>query len=200
MNRYDQWCYTYLIGWRNLDVWYYGSRSANRVEPVDDLIKVYPTSSNYVKAFVGENGQPDIVKVHKLFHTRKEANYYEGRFLKRVNAVSSKRWLNRNDGKNFRGAEFISSETRRKISLANTGQRRTEETKEKIRNSQLGKKESREAVEKRKLSNAGQTHSQETREKIRLLKLGRKRGPPSEETRRKISLANKGKKRPREDR
>ena len=57
--------YTYLIGWRKLDKWYYGYR--NRDNPESDLWVEYFTSSKYVKEFRELHGEPDVVRVHRVF-------------------------------------------------------------------------------------------------------------------------------------
>ena len=95
MNKYGFKCYTYLIGWPQLDTWYYGSRSANKSNPKEDLFVRYFTSSNSVRDFIIKHGLPTSVKVHKLFDSKIQAELYETKFLRRVNAMKSPRWLNR---------------------------------------------------------------------------------------------------------
>lgn len=89
--------YTYLIGWRKLDKWYYGSRVANKKPPKDDLFCDYFTSSRFVKMFIEEHGIPDSIRIHKEFETSCACRLYEERFLKCVGAKDSLRWLNKND-------------------------------------------------------------------------------------------------------
>lgn len=86
--------YTYLIGWRERDLWYYGSRHANTLAPEEDLWKEYFTSSKYVEKAREEFGEPDVRLVHRIFETVEDTHRYEYKFLKRVNAKSSPRWLN----------------------------------------------------------------------------------------------------------
>ncbi|UMO77240.1 putative SEG-like homing endonuclease [Stenotrophomonas maltophilia phage vB_SmaM_Ps15] len=121
MNRYGHQCYTYLIGWRELDVWYYGYRSANRVAPDDDLMIEYFTSSGYVEAFIRDHGIPDVIRVHKTFGDRSEALRYEERFLDRVNATESSRWLNKSNRGKFHTPAVLPVEWRESISKGAKG-------------------------------------------------------------------------------
>ena len=86
--------YTYLIGWRSHDKWYYGVRYANKKPPSDDLWSSYFTSSKKVKEFRNLYGEPDVIRVHREFSDRADAIEYELRFLRRVGATRSERWLN----------------------------------------------------------------------------------------------------------
>lgn len=95
MNKHNQKPYTYLIGWRDLDVWYYGVRWANKVCPEEDLWFHYNTSSEHLKAFMEENGQPDVIRVARKFDTVTAARRHETRFITRLKCVRSKRWLNK---------------------------------------------------------------------------------------------------------
>ena len=88
--------YTYLIGWKAHDKYYYGMRYANDLAPNDDLWSVYKPSSVYVHKFVEEFGEPDVIRVHKEFEDKDEAYLFETRFLRRVDAVNNERWLNQN--------------------------------------------------------------------------------------------------------
>lgn len=95
MNRYGQHCYTYILGWKSLDKWYYGARWANKLSPQEDLWNVYQTSSSHVRAFVDENGAPDVIRVSKIFDSVEHARRHENRFIARNKCVRSKRWLNK---------------------------------------------------------------------------------------------------------
>ncbi len=88
--------YTYLIGWTDLNKYYYGMRSANKVSPVDDLWHIYKTSSVYVHEFVAQFGEPDVIRVHKEFETKDEAYLFETKFLRRTKAHINDKWLNQN--------------------------------------------------------------------------------------------------------
>jgi hypothetical protein len=86
--------YTYLIGWTEHQKYYYGVRWANTSSPNDDLWKKYFTSSEIVREFRKTHGEPDIIKVDKVFNNKKDAVEYEFKYLKENNAVKSKIWLN----------------------------------------------------------------------------------------------------------
>lgn len=63
-------------------------------------------------------GEPDVIQIRKTFTDAKSCLLWEEKFLKRVNAVHSDIWLN----KNINGSFFCSSdETSKKISEALKG-------------------------------------------------------------------------------
>ena len=189
--------YTYHIGWTEQNKHYYGVRMANECPPEDDLWISYHTSSNIVKSFREEYGEPDVVKVDKTFDTREEAVEYETQFLTENDCVYSDEWLNAaawplidNRGKTH------SKETKRKISEANKGKTLSEETKRKISEAKKGEKH----------PNYGKTfsHSEETKRKMSEAMKGEnhpmygktpwnKGKTHSEEAKRKMSEAKKGK-------
>lgn len=80
-----------------------------------------------------------------------------------------------------------SEETRKKLSAARLGKKKSPEHIEKIRQSNLGKKVSPETREKIRQAKAGATMSPEHIEKLRQLNLGKKVSP---ETREKLRQAN----------
>lgn len=84
---------TYLIGWSTYDKWYYGSSSKD-----DTLWKTYFTSSNLVEMMRASAGEPDVVRVHRIFDTFQEASDHESKFLHRLKAAQSERWLNLTNG------------------------------------------------------------------------------------------------------
>ena len=92
--------YTYLIGWTNLNKWYYGLRWGNvklDIKPEDDLWVKYFTSSNHVKQFILENGQPDIIQIRKKFKCIEKAKIWENKVLKKLNVSKSEKFLNKTD-------------------------------------------------------------------------------------------------------
>ena len=93
----DRTPYTYLIGWTDLDVWYYGRRTAKGCHP-EELFITYFTSSNIVDDVRAEYGEPDVIKVHKYFSTIDACKKQEERFLKRVGAAKNPRFLNLSNG------------------------------------------------------------------------------------------------------
>jgi hypothetical protein len=193
MNRHGKNTYTYLIGWRNLDTWYYGSRSANKDEPEDDLFVKYYTSSKVVKAFIEKNGKPDVIRVHRRFHTKKESESHESRFLKRVGAMDSHRWLNQSNN-TFPHVNYTrSQETREKIAAAKRGVKASEETRAKMSESHK-----RRYAEGAVGANAGRKLSEEWKLNVAKSMVGKpsrnagKKYPPrSEESKKKSSEALK---------
>lgn len=90
--------YTYLIGWRSMNIWYYGCRFSKTCNPTD-LWTSYYTSSKKVKEFREKFGDPDVVEIRRVFGDRESAIEWEHRVLRRIGAVKSEKWLNRFDGK-----------------------------------------------------------------------------------------------------
>src|ERR1035437_1250786 len=86
-------CYTYLIGWSNLDKWYYGRRTAKGCA-TSDLWVTYFTSSKYVKRFRLLNGEPDVIQVRKQFSNHTDCSTWEERVINRLDMPKNSRWLN----------------------------------------------------------------------------------------------------------
>ena len=125
--------YTYLIGWTEQNKWYYGVRFAKKCHP-NDLWTTYFTSSNYVKKFRKEYGEPDIVEVRKIFTCSQKARDWETKVIKRLNIVESDEWLNRTDNTNkFYHEGPINDKHRKSISESNKNRIIKDETREKLR-------------------------------------------------------------------
>ncbi len=90
--------YTYLVGWSKLGFWYYGVRYSKNCFP-SDLWVSYFTSSNTVKKFRKQFGEPDVVEIRRVFEDRATAIDWERRVIKKIGAVNSETWLNRTDNK-----------------------------------------------------------------------------------------------------
>ena len=111
--------FTYLIGWSQLDRWYYGVRYARGCHP-DDLWTRYFTSSKGVKEYRETYGEPDVIEIRQTFNDSLQAREWEEKVLIRLNTVRDERWLNRGNA----GREFYnnllgkprSAATKRKIS------------------------------------------------------------------------------------
>lgn len=88
--------YTYLIGWSEHNIWYYGVRYAKGCDP-SDLWNPYKTSSQSVKLFVQTYGNPTVCVVRRVFNNSKSARAWEHRVLKRMKVVTDDRWLNKTD-------------------------------------------------------------------------------------------------------
>ena len=90
----DRIPYTYLIGWSNHNIWYYGVRFAKNCNPSDLFVK-YFTSSKHVKAFIKNNGLPDVIQVRKTFNTIDSARKHEFKVLNRIRAAQKSYFLNK---------------------------------------------------------------------------------------------------------
>lgn len=180
--------YTYLIGWRLLDVWYYGYRTSNT--PNDDLWVKYFTSSKYVTEFRKVNGEPDVILVHKTFDRKEEALRYEDRWLRRVNAVKSDRWLNRaRRGVEFRSPKVFTEKSRKKMS--DSQKRYLSENKKVV--TDVMRETSRRNIKAFNDSGKKKVYSRETRGVIAAKLKGNVngRGARSDETKAKLSAATK---------
>lgn len=163
-NEVDRIPYTYLIGWTKFNIWYYGVRYRKGCHPNDLWVK-YFTSSKFVKEFIKEHGEPDIIQVRHVFCDRHKAQDWESKVIRRMNMVKSPHFLNKRDPKgtfhNVGGVPFT-EEHKEKIRLSNTGKRKnnigqykkSEETKEKMR------KSSRERVANGTHSSLGPANNQ----------------------------------------
>lgn len=85
--------YTYLIGWSNSNMFYYGVRYARGCSP-NDLWDTYFTSSKHVKAFRKKHGEPDIIQIRKTFDCKEKAILWEGKVLQKLDVASRKDFLN----------------------------------------------------------------------------------------------------------
>lgn len=88
--------YTYLIGWSTHKIWYYGVRFARGCNP-RDLWNPYKTSSKYVKQFIEQYGEPDVIEVRKTFNTAEQAQVWEEKVLRKMRVVSRDDFLNKTD-------------------------------------------------------------------------------------------------------
>jgi hypothetical protein len=141
--------YTYLIGWSTHNKWYYGVRYKNGCHPDEFWVK-YFTSSEIVKKFREQNGEPDVIQIRKTFPDRHKAALWEATVLDRIKDRS--KWLNQRFGMIYRVAqrETKSDDHRKKLSLAKRGQKLSEEHKRKIRESCKGINTGRVCSEEKK--------------------------------------------------
>lgn len=126
--------YTYLIGWSDHNTYYYGVRYAANANP-SDLWVSYFTSSKYVKQFIKENGNPDIVQIRKTFSNTEKARIYEEKVLKRMNVIKDSRFLNKTFNKSI-PIEFASHLSEKNGMY---GKKHSEETLLKMRKPKLEK-------------------------------------------------------------
>ena len=85
--------YCYLIGWKDLNKWYYGVRYAKGCHP-DELWKSYFTSSKHVARFSKKHGAPNIIEIRKIFNEPAKALKWEQKVLQRLNVEQRKDFLN----------------------------------------------------------------------------------------------------------
>lgn len=164
--------YTYLIGWTNLNRYYYGVRYADKCSPEDFWVS-YFTSSKEVKKMRVKFGEPDVKEIRKVFDDKFSAQIWEKRVLTKMNVLNDNKWLNGNIG----GIIDINI-----IKEKLTGRTLSETTKQRMREAKLGKKRNTAAWNKGRIG--AQKHSEETKQKIREHNLGKVK---SEETKLKIS-------------
>jgi hypothetical protein len=136
--------YTYLIGWSDHNVYYYGVRYAKSCNPTE-LWSTYFTSSKYVKEFAAVNGAPDIIEIRKIFTNADKARLWEHKVLKRLKVNTNRRFLNQSDNVSIsseaalRGAKKKkSAETRRKMSIYQSSKKLSKETRLRISSTKTG--------------------------------------------------------------
>lgn len=183
--------YTYLIEWSSTGMKYYGVRYAKNCNP-KELWKSYFTSSNYVKKYRIEHGDPDIISIRKTFNNRDSAIEWEHKFLTKVNAGERKDFLNICNNWHVSANKVFSDEHRERISKALIG-----------KTSKKKKKNALYASECARINNTGRKRPEHA-EKMRLLYKEGKLKPPilrgekhpnygglKEETKKKLSESTK---------
>lgn len=85
--------YTYLIGWSETSMFYYGVRYAKNCDP-SELFISYFTSSKHVNHYINKHGSPDIIQVRKTFNNIQSAIDWESKVLNRLNVKERKDFLN----------------------------------------------------------------------------------------------------------
>jgi hypothetical protein len=124
-------------------------------------------NSNEWANLIPETGDNSVLGMKHSEETKKKiSDIHRGRFCGEKNPMFGK---------------LVSEETREKISKSNTGQKRTEETKNKIRNKLIGNK-----------NTLGFKHSEESLLKISNSNKGKHNIPKSEEEKKLMSERNKG--------
>lgn len=191
--------YTYLIGWKELNKWYYGVRFAKDCHPTEFWVS-YHTSSKDVKVFREQFGEPDVVEIRRVFeprpntYTSDDARLWEHKVLRRIKAVRKKEWVNKGNG----GVEFNTEGKINKTTFRsgtehpfygkpawNKGKHSLPE-KERQRRSEKYKGEGN--------PNFGRKHSDETKRKVSEMRKrvgGTHLKPHSEETKEMISQKTK---------
>lgn len=93
--------YTYLIGWSELNLYYYGSQYSKKCNP-NNLFNTYFTSSKTVHNLIKTHGLPDIIEIRKVFTTKDSALIHEHKVLRRLNAKNRKDFLNKSNGRDWK--------------------------------------------------------------------------------------------------
>lgn len=88
--------YTYYIKWKAFGISYYGSSYSKKCHP-SKLWKSYFTSSKYVKEFRKTHGEPDIIKITKIFDNIESCREWENTFLIKTKACKNNKMLNRSN-------------------------------------------------------------------------------------------------------
>ena len=127
--------YTYIIKHKPSGKVYYGVRSANKVDPEQDLWNKYFTSSPGVQKLIEETGADSFdVEIRKTFDTQEQAVAWETKVLRRMRVLESDRWINQN----VAGYIIPTLESNAKISAYHKGKPKTEEHKRKIAEANKG--------------------------------------------------------------
>ena len=175
--------YTYLIKHRPTGQVYYGVRSANKVNPQEDLWSKYYTSSPKVQKLIEETGKESFdVEVRKVFETKEQAVAWETKVLRRCKVLHDARWINQN----VAGYIIPTEESNKKISDFHKDKPKSDEHKLNLSKSQKGKPKKSTVYQ-----------SKEYRENMSKLKTGSGNGMYGKgctpERAANISAANKGK-------
>lgn len=175
--------YTYLIGWSRLDKWYYGCRWAKNSTP-KDLWKTYFTSSKFVKQFREEYGEPDVIQIRKTFDCKHKCKLWEEKVLLKLKVVNQDKWLNQTDNKNFYNKKELTEEHKNKIRVSSLGRKHKPDSILKMQ-----KPKTLEHREKISMALKDRIFTEETKQKI---KEKRKFQIFTEDTRKKLSLSSIG--------
>ena len=97
--------YIYIIGWTKQNTYYLGVQYGKDANP-ENLWTKYFTSSNYVKDYRNQYGEPDIIKIRKTFDCPVKARCYESTIIRRMKLIHDDRFLNKaNNGENWSYSE-----------------------------------------------------------------------------------------------
>jgi hypothetical protein len=140
--------YTYLIGWKTHNKFYYGVRFSKKSDPAELWVN-YFTSSKHVKSFAKEYGAPDIIQIRKVFEDVNKARLWECKVLTKMNVIVTDKWLNKTNNKSIDPASAI------KGPKSQIGSKRSNKTRQKMSLSRLGKKDSLETRNKKRVARLG---------------------------------------------
>ena len=204
--------YTYFLIRKSDGCKYHGVRWGNKKSPIEDIGKIYFTSSKNIKDEFRISPKSFIVKLKWTFESIHEAREYETKVNKKI--YKKEDWLNKNafpaiyNAIPTRLGQKQSTETRKKMSdwqkknHPMRGKKHTLESKRKISLAGLGKKHSDESKDKmsknRKGKYCGKDHKNFGKKLNKnhpfVLACKMKKGVPlNDDTKAKISLAHTGK-------
>jgi hypothetical protein len=176
--------YTYLVKFKPTGKVYYGSRCQNATKfnrtPAEDFWNHYTTSSENINNLINKYGKDAFeYEIRRTFNSIEEMASWETRVLTRCRVLERQdQWMNGN----IAGYKIVTEAGAKKISATHKDKPKTDEHKQKLRISNLGKKKG--------------TRSSDYREKMSKAKSGTGNGrfglPVLQSTRDKISKANKG--------
>lgn len=181
--------YTYLIGWPELNLFYYGVRYAKGCDPSDLWVK-YFTSSEKVKETLKIHGDPSLVEIRKVFEDEKTARAWETRVLTRIDAQHHPKFLNRTNVQGFppeKTAQHIEN-----VASKLRGQKRTPEQRAKMGPKGQTWKLSEETKARQSLAKKGVKKPEGFGKAVSLRMTGRAQSE-EERMKRKISLSGKPK-------
>lgn len=172
--------YTYLIGWKELNLYYYGSKYAIDANP-KTFWKNYFTSSNKVAYMREKYGEPDVIQIRKTFNDAQSCTAWEYKVLKRVLSKSNSSrhiWINQNIGfgdfykennvpeyLSYKRNEYLKNRTDEQIKRDYEARLRGAANEEgRIKQSEFAKQRQNDPEYKRKMK---ELYSTEERKKIR---------------------------------
>jgi hypothetical protein len=178
--------YTYLVKHKLTGKAYYGSRCKNFTKlnrtPADDFWNHYTTSSENINSIIEQEGKDAFDwEIRRTFNTIEEMATWETRVLTRSRVLERQDiWLNGN----VAGKKILTEAGSKKISETHKDKPKTEEHKEKLRDSNIGKNKGRKQTEEhRQLNSKANSGENNPRFGVEVL----------QKTRDKIGAKNKGK-------
>lgn len=136
--------YTYYLFHQPTNTHYYGVRWCKNCNPTD-LWQSYFSSSRKVKKLIEEYGAESFhFEIRKTFSNKDQAILWEEKVLRRLQVHKKPQWLNVIVSKAIRYdthprlGSTLSSETKKKISIANRGKKRTDEDRKRMSEQRKG--------------------------------------------------------------
>ena len=177
--------YTYLVKHKGTGKAYYGSRCQNATKfnrtPAEDFWNYYTTSSENINGIIATEGKDAFeYEIRRTFDTVEAMADWETRVLTRSRVLERQdRWMNGN----IAGYKIVTEAGAKKISATHKDKPKTEEHKEKIKLSNIGKNKGRIQTEEHRRKNS-EANSGKNNARFGVI--------VSEETCKKISAAKKG--------